>query len=547
MSGEAPPALHVPPTARLLRVDEMQALERAADAAGHSYATMMELAGAAVARQILQRHAPLVPRPLILVGPGNNGGDGLVCARHLLEAGAQPRVYLWKRDPARDEGGHLARLANARATLARARAAIARADEDPTQAQLAAWLEEADVIVDALLGTGANRPIGDELAAILDCCRDAVNAMAQLRVCAVDCPSGLNCDTGAVDPHTLRADDTVTFAAAKWGHYRFPGAAHCGAVAVADIGIDAALYPEAGAFVLDAAMVAPLLPERGNVSHKGSFGKMVGAVGSVSYPGAAALSLGAAGHVGAGLVTGAVPEGIWPVVAPQLREATWQLLPADEASEMGGFAPDGAARLAKVAADYDAMLVGCGISLTDGTVAFVEQLLASDSLPPLVIDADGLNCLTRIAGWPARLPDACVLTPHPAEFGRLLEMPLADVQAQRWELALEAAARWRCVVLVKGPYTVIAEPGGRLAVLPVATPALATAGTGDVLAGTITGLIAQGVAPFAAACLGAWLHGAAGLLCEAEIGRAGVVAGDVLARLPAALRKLAGQAPTRRG
>ena len=541
MNGSASSALQVPPDARLLRVAEMQALERAADAAGHSYAAMMEQAGAAVAREILQRHAPLLPRPLVLVGPGNNGGDGLVCARHLLEAGARPRIYLWKRNPAQDDGRLLARLVDAHAE-------VARVEEDPLFAQLDGWLEEADVLVDALLGTGANRSIGDDLAALLDHCWGALDTLPYLRVCAVDCPSGLDCDAGAIDAHALPADYTVTFAAAKWGHYRFPGAAACGAIAVAKIGIDPALYPPPRVFLLNAEMLSPLLPVRGNVSHKGSFGKVLGAVGSVPFAGAAALSLGAAARVGAGLVSGAVTRATWSVVAPQLREATWLILPTDSehAEERGTLSSDGVEILGGATPDYDALLLGCGITFTDASVAFVEALLAKVDMPPTLIDADGLNCLTQIDDWAQHLPDQCVLTPHPAEFARLLDLPLADVQARRWELALEAATRWQVVVLVKGPYTVIAHPDGRLAILPVATPALATAGTGDVLAGAITGLMAQGVEAFGAACLGAWLHGAAGLLCEEEIGRAGVVAGDVLARLPAALRALAARAPRTR-
>ncbi len=522
----------IPPTAHLLRVEAMQALERAAKDAGHTYAAMMEQAGAAVAREIVQRHAPLAPRPLILVGPGNNGGDGLVCARYLLDAGAHPRVYLWQRDAAHDPERHLARLASAGVE-------IAAYSDDPDLAQLGAWLEQADVVVDALLGTGSNRPIGNGLGALLDAVRAAQNTMPHMHICAVDCPSGLNCNTGAVDPKTLTADYTVTFAAAKWGHYRFPGAARCGAIVVADIGIDPALYPPAGAFLLSAPLLAPLLPARDNVSHKGSFGKVIGAVGSVPYAGAAALSLGAAGRVGAGLITGAVPDTAWPVVATWLRESTWLPLPAVD----GAFAPHGAARLHAALPPYDALLLGCGMTQSENAIAFVDALLGRATLPPTLIDADGLNCLTHLADWPQRLPRACILTPHPAEFARLLDCPLDQVQAQRWELALEAAARWQAVVLVKGPYTVVAHPDGRLAVLPIATPALATAGTGDVLSGAIAGLMAQGVAPFDAACLGAWLHGAAGRLCEEEIGRAGVVASDVLERLPAALRTLAAHAP----
>jgi len=236
--------------------------------------------------------------------------------------------------------------------------------------------------------------------------------------------------------------------------------------------------------------------------------------------------------------------------------------------------------------EYQALLLGCGLSHETATVDFVRAFLtrtrsgrssalptnfqagsaaveegtelfhalpatpfgairrrsqlpaATPALPPTVIDADGLNCLALIENWPELLPNPVILTPHPAEMARLCGLEMAEVRARPWQLAQEKAAAWNAVVLLKGPYTVIAGPDGRLAVLPVATPALATAGTGDVLAGTITGLLAQGVEPFDAACLGAWLHGRAGEVCEEEVGPAGVIASDLLGYLPGVMNEL---------
>jgi ADP-dependent NAD(P)H-hydrate dehydratase / NAD(P)H-hydrate epimerase len=526
----------LPPAApRIVTVAAMQALERAADAGGHSYAAMMEQAGTTVAQEILARHAPLLPRPLVLVGPGNNGGDGLVCARVLAEAGAPVRVYLWQRrtEPDHDYEGHYA-------GALRAGAEAAHADADLGLATLRAWLAEADLVVDALLGTGANRPIEGMLAALLDTVRADLDVRPFVRVAAVDCASGLNCDTGALDPHSLAAAYTVTFAYAKEGHYKFPGAAASGTLIVRDIGIDPALIEPiqpAPTFALTAENVRGWLPQRPRASHKGTFGKVIGAVGSLRYPGAATLSLGAAGRVGAGLVTGAVPEPVLPIAAMRLAEPTW--LPLSHAG--GALDTEAATPVRAAIGDYNALLLGCGLGHTQATTAFVRALLGGGGLPATLIDADGLNCLAGMDGWHALLPEQCVLTPHPAEFARLLGVPAAEAVARRWELAREAAARWKCVLLVKGPYTVIAAPDGTLAVLPVATPALATAGTGDVLSGTIAGLLAQGVEPFAAACAGAWVHGEAGLLCEEEIGPVGPVAGDLLERLPRVLRRLSAQ------
>lgn len=525
--------LTIPHRLKLVSVSEMQAVERAADAAGHSYATMMELAGKAVADTLVQQYGVLRPVITVLAGPGNNGGDGLVCARYLHQAGLPVRVYLWKRqtDPAHDYEQHYAKVVALGAP-------VAHADEDSSFDRLRQWLGESTVLVDALLGTGANRPITGQLAALLATVHTVRAERPHLDMIAVDCASGLNCDTGAVDPHTVPATLTVTFAYAKHGHYQFPGVNVTGHLEVVDIGV----YPYGGddlrTFLLQPEVVRPWLPPRPKVSHKGSFGKVLAVVGSARYPGAAYLSCAAAGRAGAGLVTGAVAKPVWSIVAGRLAEPTWLPLPAGAGVEEGAIDQSAASAIRAALPGYNALLLGCGLGQAPTTQRFVADLLDGTQLPPTLVDADGLNILAQRAEWPALLPQQTILTPHAAELARLCQLPLERVLHERWSLARQKAAEWKAVVLAKGPYTVVAAPEGWLAVLPVATPALATAGTGDVLAGTIAGLLAQGVAPFAAASLGVWLHGAAGLACEREIGSAGVMAADLLPRLPAALNDL---------
>lgn len=519
---------------KLVTVAEMQTLEQAADAAGHGYATMMEVAGRGVADCILTTFGK-TRSVLVLVGPGNNGGDGLVCARYLRQAGATVRVYLWKRrtDPADDYEGHYQKLLALDVPTA-------HADVDENFAILRTWLETMPdaIVVDALLGTGTNRSIAGQLATLLNLVRSH-QVQSVHSVVAVDCPSGLNCDTGTVDSHTLVADQTVTFAYAKVGHYQFPGAAICGAIHVVDIGIDPALADDIQTFVLDAATIRDWLPKRSNNSHKGSFGKVMAAVGSHTYPGAAFLSCSAAGRVGAGLVTGAVTEKVWSVVAGKLPEPTWVPLPMGSGDAEGMIAEEAAPLLLDAIKGYHALAFGCGLNQKPTTMRFVRRLLNhADQLPATLIDADGLNILAQLENWPRLLPKQVILTPHAAELGRLCGLSVEKVLPQRWALAREKARAWNAVILAKGPYTVIAHPDGRLAILPIATPALATAGTGDVLSGTIAGLLAQGLEPFAAASVGAWLHGQAGLRCAVEIGMAGVVASDLLPRLPQVIREL---------
>lgn len=585
----------VPGFLKIVFTQEMAAIEKQSDEQGLSYAEMMENAGRAVA-EVIADEMPYVEglSVLILAGPGNNGGDGLVCARYLHEMDASVRVYLWNRrtDPEHDYEGHFARLMDLGI-------ASASAEADENGSILADWLAEADVVVDALLGTGSNRPIEGGLADLLE----AVNASqaegeAQEEVfylLAVDVPTGVHADTGEADPHALRAEMTVTLGFAKQGLFRFPGTEHAGQIVVADIGMDPDIC-QSQRFSLSHSHVTGLLPARPARSHKGDFGKALVIAGSINYPGAVYLSGAGAARSGAGLVTLAVAQPVWAAVAPQFPEATWLLLP----HEMGVINENAVNLVNKEIAKYNALLLGPGLSQEETTKDFVKRLLAqeqreaksvlpgsfkaqlaakvdqvdmlveqaaagaaeraeafgldaeaaslpfgmkrrkakpeageeSGGLPPLVIDADGLNLLAKLENWPSLLPPQTILTPHPAEMARLCGVEVAEITADPWSVAQEKAGAWNAVVLLKGPYTVIAGPDGRMAVLPVATPALATGGTGDVLAGIITGLLAQGLAPFDAACLGAWLHGRAGEALEAEIGPAGALAGDLLPLLP---------------
>jgi len=301
-------------------------------------------------------------------------------------------------------------------------------------------------------------------------------------------------------------------------------------------------------------MVRGWLPPRPPDAHKGTFGKALIVAGSVNYTGAAYLSGAAATRAGAGLVTLALPAAIHAAVAARLAEATYLLLP----QEVGVIAAGAAHVVAERMGGYDALLLGPGLGRERETVAFVEALLGGAGgrrhlgfvgteeneapppmLPPLVVDADGLNILAEMADWPKRLPPGSILTPHPGEMARLMGCAVADVQAGRVAVAQAQAAAWGQVIVLKGAYTVVAAPDGRTGIEPFANPGLATAGTGDVLAGTIVALRAQGLGPFEAATAGAYLHGLAGELARAEMGEAGMVAGDTLTHLPQAWQRVA--------
>ncbi|HEX7588197.1 MAG TPA: NAD(P)H-hydrate dehydratase, partial [Anaerolineae bacterium] len=360
--------------------------------------------------------------------------------------------------------------------------------------------------------------------------------------------------TGALDPDALAADMTVTFAFPKMGMLKFPGAGAVGELVVADIGILEDWAEATAPSLASNPEVAALLPPRALDSNKGTFGKAMVCAGSTNYVGAAFLAGSAATHAGAGLVTLALARAIYPIIASSSHETTFLILPDD----LGAPVPDAVRILIERLEDYDALLIGCGFGRDPKTLEFVQRLLGlgarpkaqigfssaieskdkPEKLPPLVIDADALFALAQAGEWWTRLaPNAAILTPHPGEMASLCHLSTAEVQADRIETARRFAAQWRQVVVLKGAFTVIASPDGRVTLLPFATPALATAGTGDVLAGTIVAMLAQGLAPFDAAVAGAYVHGLAGKIAEREIGKAGVVAGDLLPRLPQAIRR----------
>lgn len=555
---------------KLVSVEQMRAIEKAANAAGHSYATMMELAGSAVAQAITQRVEPSGLRCLALVGPGNNGGDGLVAARVLRKAGAQVACYLF-----RPRGGDDANFLAAQD----AGCFIAALPDDAQLGTLRNLAQDTDVIVDALLGTGTARPLEGDMAALLRLIAAevhkrrerrppalsglampaAANAKAPLLV-GIDGPTGMNYDTGEVDPLTLQLDLSVTFAYPKLGHLRFPAASLCGELLVADIGTDPKLASKAAPQVADAAMIGALLPARPLDAHKGTFGKVMIVAGSVYYSGAAVLAAQAAYRAGSGLVTLALPKAIYQSVAARMSETTYLILPDD----MGVITPDAIRLVADKATNYQAMLLGPGLSSEKEAVEFVHRLFGVElpsrkrigfqanadrefdppdrsSLPPLVVDADGLNALAQVEQWWLHLPPQTILTPHPGEMARLIKLEGKDkkqLEAKRWNVAQRQASEWGHIVILKGAFTVIASPEGKLVVLPFANPALATAGSGDVLAGAVVGLLGQGLAPFEAAVCGAYLHGLAGELARQAIGPAGVLASDVLMRLPQAIQRV---------
>ncbi|MCE7926981.1 MAG: NAD(P)H-hydrate dehydratase [Dehalococcoidia bacterium] len=513
---------------KLVTVAEMRTLEAAAVEAGTSLAQLMEEAGLAVAQEAWMLLGTLEGRRItVLAGPGNNGGDGLVAARHLIDWGAEVAVVL----PAgTNDDARVQELRDREALIA----------DGPGADDLDSLLSMADLVIDALLGIGKGRPLSAEepIGAALARLGAARQGYTPPRVLAVDLPSGMDADSGAVDPLTVTPDLTVTFGLPKVGMYQAPASAMTGRVQVIDIGIPKAAMEGVALELLTSRWAKGALPARPESANKGTFGRLLVVGGCERFPGAPRLAATGAYRAGAGLVTVACPREIQPVVAAGLAEATWLPLPG---AEDGGLKDVAAIALRPEWQAYDAAVFGPGLGHTGETEALTWAVLpdmAADLPRGVVIDADALNALAAVPNAADRIPAGAVLTPHPGEMARLMRIPVAEIQARRLEVAREAAARFGCTIVLKGAHTVVAAADGRAALSPFANPLLATAGSGDVLAGMIGAYLAQGLEPFDAARLGAYLHAAAGESLREEYGSSGLLAGEIATRLPRVVREI---------
>ena len=510
---------------KIVTADQMRTIEARSETAGVSTDTLMENAGLAVARTARRVIGPLTGVPVIvLIGPGNNGADGLVTARHLQRWGAAVTAYLCRERATPDP-----KLDSAVA----AGVSVISASDDPAYSRLKATLASAHLAIDAILGTGRARPIEGAFKDILAALGEARTRNPRLRLISMDLPTGLDCDTGEVDPACIPSDVTVSLGYPKRGHLAFPGADFTGALETADIGIPGGLDSDVHLQKIDGEWASNYLPPRPSNSHKGTYGRAMIVAGSRNFLGAAYLAASAAGRVGAGLVTIAIPESLVPSVASRAIEPTFVPLPE---SSPGIVANDAAELILDSLGGYSSLLVGCGLGQAAETRQMVEDLLLSGSdLPPCVVDADGLNTLAHVSDWWKIWSTDAILTPHPGEIARLTGM---SARSDRLAIAQQSASAWHKTVILKGAYTVVAAQDGSATISPYSNPGLATAGTGDVLAGAIVGLLSQGADLGNAASLGVYLHGEAGERVRATFGDTGMLASDLLPELPKVIQNL---------
>jgi hydroxyethylthiazole kinase-like uncharacterized protein yjeF len=505
--------------------------------------------------QVILRHdflASVSKKPrkaLILAGCGNNGGDGFAIARHLFLYGYQVSVLIVS-EGGRRPGGDAETNLDALYALQNGQNSTQQnsGEKDSQQKNLDAflqihWLEDkkdlkqikamlqdTSLVVDALFGTGLDRPVAGLNAAVINAVNEMVNRKNHHIVLAVDIPSGINGETGQMMGTAIQADHTVAYGYLKPGHLLYPGREYSGQVHVVPISLpaDSAKSVKAHLFTLDDVEAAQMLRPRPRDSHKGTFGKVAVIAGSTGLTGAAHLSSLAALRTGAGLVTLGIPAALNPVMEQKLTEVMTYPL---EDRGLGHLVTESLRDITELLKDKDVLAFGPGCGKNQGVFEILRNILGHFHIP-IVIDADGLNHISRDMSLLRTHHAPVILTPHPGEMSRLTGLGVEEILSRPVETAARAAAKYSCIVLLKGAASIVAEPGGKVYINASGNAGMAKGGSGDVLTGMIASFIAQGYPPFEATVLGCYIHGRAGEEAAGRLGETGMIAGDLIDAIP---------------
>lgn len=487
---------------------------------------LMENAGLGVVNAIDERYGESRPKVSIFAGKGNNGGDGLVVARHLVNRGYNVQTYIMAEAKA-FTGDALINLQIARNMNLPSEFILSDGDFEKHKERIFS----SDILIDGIFGTGLKGAVRGFAANVIE----FLNSTG-LSIVAIDLPSGLDANTGKVEGPCIWAVLTVTMALPKRGLLMFPGANYVGELQVVDIGVPYEVIESQNISVnlVQSHDAAKLLPARPRDAHKGTFGRAIVIAGSVGFTGAAAMASEAALRVGAGLVSLGVPESLNPIMEVKLTEAMTRPLPETESLTLSMSAKD---EIIKMVENANAVAIGPGLSRHPETASLIQSLCKDIGIPK-VIDADGLNALSDAQNILKELGPNTVLTPHPGEMARLTANSTIQIQSDRINIAQNFAKKNGIVLVLKGAPTVTADPQGNVFINTTGNPGLASGGTGDVLTGAIAGFIAQGLNVMDAAVLGVYIHGLAGDLAAIKHGEAGMLAQDVISKLPEAIQKL---------
>lgn len=502
---------------RIFTLEQIKKAEEKAVSLGDSFLSLMERAGRTCAETIAEHYALQAhtgQNIVIVCGRGKNGGDGFVIARAFAEKGIPCKIILSSGKPTADDS----------VTMFERLKETEIIDFQSEEARAADTILHADLLVDSIIGFGFHGAAKPELARVL-----ALINQSPAKTAAIDLPTGLDCDSGCIAGECIQADLTVAISTLKPAHVTHPAAARCGVVKTISIGMPEECFTAYDEKVntIEKSMLLQNFRPRKSDANKGSYGKVLSVCGSVRMPGAAVLAATGAVRGGAGLVTCACPRSIVPVIAAHIAEPIF--LPLPETAE--GFLSSGAlAELLPALEKSTVCLIGCGLGHRQDTLEILKELI-SHAVCPMIIDADGINCLADNIDILKAAKAPVILTPHPGEMARLTGTSIADIQANRIETAKAFAARHKVIVALKGAGTVVTD-GERVYINTTGNPGMAKGGSGDALSGIIAALLAQGISPPEAAACGVYIHGAAGDAAAHSLSQRGMTPTDLLAQLP---------------
>jgi len=491
---------------------------------------LMEAAGKG-AFEFIMKLWPECRSAVVFCGKGNNGGDGLVIARYLLQKRRKVLVLLLakKQELKGDARRNLLRFLQIRGKVLEI--------ENQEQLNHTPIPPDTDLIVDAIFGTGLEKEVSGLPAKAIELINN-FRQSGKCKVLAVDIPSGINATNGKVMGTAVRADATATFGLAKLGHYCFPGAAHTGRLKVIDIGFPPSLTAQIKTKAMNAEEASAMLKPRRPDAHKGNNGHTLIFAGSPGKTGAAVMAGESALRAGAGLVTLGVPASLHDIFEIKTLEVMTEPVPDKKTRSFGQSSISQALKLMQ---GKKAIAIGPGIGTRKGVTEFCRKIVLA-AKTPVVIDADGLNALAGQIQVLKKVRAPLILTPHPGEMARLCGLDISEIQGDRVAVAKKYAREWKVIIVLKGAATVVASPSGEAFINLSGNPAMASAGMGDILTGIIAGLLSQSYEPFKAAALGAFIHGKAGDLAAEEMGGVGIIASDLLKKIPAVQRLLQNQA-----
>lgn len=490
--------------------------DSAVEKGGIAHIKLMENAGTAAFRFINERLGVNNKSVAVVCGRGNNGGDGFAVAKRMLDGGAKVRVMLALGQPTTEDACQLLRESEEVGIKT-----LSYVEDEGERLEFTKTIEAADIIVDAIFGVGFHGTVSDSLKNVIDMINNARGT-----VVSIDVPSGVDSDSGEVAGPCVRADYTVTFSTMKPGHVIYPAVDYCGHVHVAAIGIDERMIHEQEHHIatIDYQTVKNAFPMRGRNTHKGTFGKLLCVCGSMGMAGSATFAGKAAVMSGVGMVEMAVPTGIYPIVAANLVDPVYILL---ESNAAGTVSAASLPLILEKMQGASAVMIGCGMGKGQDVQEVVEGVIRASEVP-IIIDADGLNAIKDNLGVLGEAKAPIVMTPHPGEMARLVGKTNDEVQSQRLEVASSFAMTYGVYLVLKGANTVCACPDGRVAINLTGNPGMSKSGSGDVLAGLLGSLLAQGMEPEAAATAAVHIHGMAGDKAAEIFSQHAMTANDII-------------------